>query len=90
MQFRKDEAFALKLSVHGDGCRRWWEMRKSRGQPLIDSSTMRRYLNLIPHALEGYQGFLTRKDFLFTQIIQVISQRPDEKFQLESVVHMAT
>lgn len=73
MQFRKDEAFALTEAECAWGrMQEFVEDEESRGQLLIDSSTMRRYLNLIPHALEGYQGFLTRKDFLFTQIIQVI------------------
>lgn len=65
-------------------------MRKSRGQPLIDSNVMLRYWNLTPHSLESHQGFLMRKDFIFIQIIQVVSQSIDEKAQLESVFYMAT
>lgn len=89
--FSEDEAFALKQSVREGGWRRWWERKKSRGQPfLTDSSTMLRYLSLILRALERYQGFLARKDFLFTKVIQVVSQKKDETFRLESVFNMAT
>lgn len=58
----------MKQSVHADGWRRQEEMRKSRGQSVIDSNAMLRYLNLTPHATEKCQRFLTRKDFLYTQI----------------------
>lgn len=64
-------------------------MRKSRGQPLIVSYIMLRYLNITPHAVESHQGFLMRKDFIFIQIIHMVSQSIDEKDQLESVFYMA-
>lgn len=64
-------------------------MRKSRGQPLIDSYIMLRYLNITTHAVESHQGFLMRKDFIFIQIIHMVSQSIDEKYQLEPVFYMA-
>lgn len=64
-------------------------MRKSKSQPLIDSYAVLTYLNLIPPATERCQRFLM-KDFLYTQIIQVVSQRMKEKFWLESVFYMAS
>lgn len=42
---------------------------------------MMRYLNLTPHAIEKHQGPLMRKDFIFIHIIQVVSQRRDDKAQ---------
>lgn len=63
-------------------------MRESRAQS-VDSYTLLRQLGLTPHARKRCQRFLTRKDFLYTQILQVESQRI-EKFQLESILYMAS
>lgn len=64
-------------------------MRESRGQPLIDSHSTLTYLNLTPPATERCQRFLTRQDFLYTQITQVVSERMG-KFWLELVFYMAS
>ena len=81
--FREDEALALieaECPCGLDGWRRWEEMRESRGPPSIDSHSTLTYLNPTPPATERCQGFLTRQDFLYTQIIQGVSQRMEEKF----------
>ena len=46
----------------------------------MDSYVTLRYWNLTAHATESHQGVLTRNDFTFIQIIQVLSYRKERRF----------
>lgn len=63
---------------------------KEKQGPVFLPYAVMRHSNLTPHATERRQGLLMRTDFIFIQIIQVVSQRTDEKVQSESVFYMAT